>query len=290
MLSASAKGKNNEPDGDDIRDDESVSDDEKLSPEEAAKLEMFMSPVPGAPDGVHQANVLQDMASNARLAASVGVAQMVITPTLWGPNVYKVLKQVHPDMGMSRKAMAVVSDIVNDFLRRMYPVMVQLAKASFRAHFEPADAVTAASLVLQGELAKHAKSEANHALTKAQAALSQDTNTTKRLDTGSFDGLVFAKRTIKRFLLTLAMSPPRFADGTVVCITAVTEYIVAEILELSGNAARDNRRARINPRHIQLAIRNDEELERLFRNSIISSGGVLPSIHAVLLPNKSGKR
>ncbi|CAD6889197.1 unnamed protein product [Tilletia caries] len=59
---------------------------------------------------------------------------------------------------------------------------------------------------------------------------------------------------------------------------------------LAGNAARDNKKARIIPRHLQLAIRNDEELNKLLGSVTISQGGVLPFIQNELLPAKSGKK
>lgn len=81
----------------------------------------------------------------------------------------------------------------------------------------------------------------------------------------------------------------RIGSGDPVYLTAVLEYLTAEILELAGNAARDNKKTRIIPRHLQLAIRNDDELNKLLGNVTIAQGGVLPNIHQILLPKKSAK-
>ncbi|XP_057873423.2 uncharacterized protein LOC131079477 [Cryptomeria japonica] len=101
-------------------------------------------------------------------------------------------------------------------------------------------------------------------------------------------GLQFPVGRIARFLKR-GRYAKRIGAGAPVYLAAVMEYLAAEVLELAGNAARDNRKSRIIPRHIQLAVRNDEELSKLLGGVTISGGGVLPNIHQVLLPKKSNK-
>ena len=100
-------------------------------------------------------------------------------------------------------------------------------------------------------------------------------------------GLQFPVGRIARFL-----KQGRYADrvgaGAPVYLAAVLEYLAAEVLELAGNAARDNKKSRVVPRHIQLAIRNDEELNKLLSNATIANGGVLPNINGFLLQPKKG--
>ncbi|KAK7449790.1 hypothetical protein VKT23_013266 [Stygiomarasmius scandens] len=75
----------------------------------------------------------------------------------------------------------------------------------------------------------------------------------------------------------------RFTAGAPVFMAAVLEYLVAEVLEITGIQTRDLAKSRITARHITLAVRNDEEIDILFDKVTIAEGGVLPRIQPELL-------
>merc|ERR1712228_284304 len=101
-------------------------------------------------------------------------------------------------------------------------------------------------------------------------------------------GLQFPVGRIARFMKQ-GRYAARIGAGAPVYCAAVLEYLAAEVLELAGNAAKEDKKSRVAPRHIQLAIRHDDELNKLMGGTTIANGGVLPNIHVALLPVKKDK-
>ncbi|KAF9977361.1 histone H2B [Actinomortierella ambigua] len=80
--------------------------------------------------------------------------------------IYKVLKQVHPDTGISNKAMSILNSFVNDIFERIASEASKLAAYNKRSTISSREIQTAVRLILPGELAKHAVSEGTKAVTK----------------------------------------------------------------------------------------------------------------------------
>ena len=80
--------------------------------------------------------------------------------------IYKVLKQVHPDTGISSKAMSIMNSFINDIFERIASEAGKLARYNKKSTLSSREVQTAIRLILPGELAKHAVSEGTKAVTK----------------------------------------------------------------------------------------------------------------------------
>ena len=147
---------------------------------------------------------------------------------------------------------------------------------------------TAVRFELPGELAKHAVSEGTKAVTKYASNFEygrQRDSSHFVCDLNRECGLQFSVFEVAAAVADLHPDV-HLSVNAANYLTAVLEYMSAELLELSGNAARDNKKYAITPRHVQLALRNDEELNKQFRVAVVACGGVLPNIHSQLIPKK----
>ncbi|XP_019645303.1 PREDICTED: histone H3-like [Branchiostoma belcheri] len=104
-------------------------------------------------------------AGKARPAGAKGKRRRKRRET-FGVYIYKVLKQVHPDTGVSSKAMGIMNSFVNDIFERIAAEASRLAHYNKRSTISSREIQTAVRLLLPGELAKHAVSEGTKAVTK----------------------------------------------------------------------------------------------------------------------------
>jgi histone H2A len=206
--------------------------------------------------------------------------------TSFGIYIYRVLKQVHPDNALTKN----VKEQINSFVIYMTKLISQKAKdlatGAKKTTISSREIQSAVRDIIPSELGKHAVSEGTKAVTKFVSTNPGTKDNPKTKENRA--KLQFSVSRIEKIIRENSGSRMRVGEAAPVYLAAVIEYLCAEILELSGNTARDMKRSTITTRHIFLAIENDEELKELFEKIKFKfvGGGVLPNIHHKLLPKK----
>ncbi len=198
--------------------------------------------------------------------------------------ISRLLKQVHPDTGISGEVLVEMNNINKYLLTELMRTVNNLLKRHNKKTLDSRDVQSAVRLLFPNQLGRHAVTEGTKAVTKYNSASS--TKSDKAVSRMTMAGLVFPIPRVERIMRQLS-NADRLGKTASVYMAAVLEYINAEILELAGNAAHDLKKKRISPRHMTLAIMNDIELNNLFCN-VTLGGGVLPNISAKLI-GKRGK-
>lgn len=182
-----------------------------------------------------------------------------------GMYIGKVLKQVHPKNGFSGEALNQMEHVIMYVLKKVMEEVNSLV-VGHKQTISERDVEAAVKLVLPGELVKHARSEGQKAVTKFNAG--------KQKSRSERAGLQFPVSRVENLMRTYS-TVPRMGKLSAVYLSAVLEYITAEISELSGNCASDHKRVRITQRDIMLAIKLDSELNELFCRVTIGGGVML---------------
>lgn len=225
-------------------------------------------------------------------------------------SIDRVLGKVHADSGLRSDAKSQLNFIVNKLASAVINTASELADLNNQSTLDIRVVQAAVREVLPGELAKHAVSEGTKAVTKFTAhKVDKKTKTSGATKAGLVFSVSKVRTLLKdcatlqkvrqkageddkrRTILVKKGCDRRVGAGASVYLAAVLEYITAEVLEFSGNSARDHKHLRITARDLTLAIDNDEELAELKKklNVEILGGGVLPHISHKLLPVKKEK-
>eukprot|EP01111_Echinosteliopsis_oligospora_P013553 TRINITY_DN4888_c0_g1_i1.p1 TRINITY_DN4888_c0_g1~~TRINITY_DN4888_c0_g1_i1.p1 ORF type:complete len:228 (-),score=35.01 TRINITY_DN4888_c0_g1_i1:109-792(-) len=192
------------------------------------------------------------------------------------PQIYKVLKQVHPDLGISNNAMHIIEDILGRVFQQIMEEAYKLSEINRRKTIGSREIQTSVRLVFPGELAKHGVSEGTKAVVKYLTSRRDKGRRTK----SAAAGITFSVAKIHSKMKE-AIKGKRLGESAPIYLAAVLEYLCAEVLDLAGRAAAENKRGRIIPRYIFLSISYDAELNKLImqdQRGMILFGGISPEI------------
>ena len=201
-----------------------------------------------------------------------------------------VLGQVHPDVRISENAKSQVNYFLNLLALKLIEEAKLLTtgniylgksnKSAQRKTISAREIQTAVRNILPTNLARYAISEGTKAVTKKFSADGGSGNVSKMSRKA---GLSFPVARVENIIR--ANYKGNIGSSTATYLAAVLEYITAEMLELSGNAALDNKEKTLNSRYLMMGIKHDEELTKLAHTVDwdIVGGGVLPHIDAQVL-------
>ena len=216
--------------------------------------------------------------------------------------VQKVLKQVHPEGGMTLQAMDAVDFILRYFTRLFAENSRQLALRNDTKTISSSEIEAAVRLLFTSQLADNAVEEGRKAV-DTYSSFESHRQSDKQSTSSEFKAPKTMKQTKAGLIFSVSLVDNGYlrhqgvnvGQGAPVYLAAVLEYFASELLSASGDKARDQRRSRIKVRDISLAVSDDDELERLFDDHrlVLLGAGVRAHIDQRILDSyeqKSAKK
>ena len=198
--------------------------------------------------------------------------------------ILKVMKQISDNSSITSNAKQQINSLLCILTKYISNKVINLIMISKKKTVSEKEIANALKIILSGELLNNSVSEGEKACSNFKN-YKEDNIGKGILYKQNKAGIIFPPALIEKFLRQFGYVKVMISTTAPVYLAAVLEYITFEILDLSNNYCKDNKRARINIRDVELSIRTDVELDNLCSklNINLLGGGVIPFIHSSLL-------
>ena len=206
--------------------------------------------------------------------------------------ILKVLKQISPESSITSNTKQQINSFLCIISKHISYKVMSLSIISKKKTISEKEVSNALKLTLSGELLKNSLNEGEKAVTnfktfRKDMGTGENDNIEERSTSYKQDkaSIIFPPSLVEKFLRQFGYNKIMVSSSAPVYLAAVLEYITFEILDLSNSYCKDNKRARISIRDVEMSVRTDIELDKLFNkfNIELLGGGVIPFIHSSIL-------
>lgn len=198
--------------------------------------------------------------------------------------ISKVLKQVSDNAGITSNAKQQLNSFLCTLAKHISRIAKELTIHGKKKTISDKEISNSIKIVLSGGLL-------DNSILEGEKSVNIFNNSGDKGSRQNKAGIIFPPSITEKFLRNFGYSKIMITNSSSVYLSAVLEYLTYEILDLSLNYCKENKRSRITIRDIEVTIRNDEEFSKIFRkiNYVFLGGGVIPFIHPSLLVKRKNK-
>ena len=202
--------------------------------------------------------------------------------------ISKVLKQVNAKSGITSNAKQQLNSALCIVSKHVSNIVINLTSIAKKKTISIKEIENALKITLSGELLTNSLSEGSKACDLFGKVTNKGNNTSRQ----NKAEIIFPPSVVEKFLRNFGNTKIMVTSLAPVYFASVLEYITHEILDISVSICKENKRTRLTVRDMELAIRNDIELNELFNrlNITFLGGGVVPFIHSSLLKKHPKKK
>ena len=198
--------------------------------------------------------------------------------------ISKVLKQVSENGGITMNAKQQINSCLCTIAKHISFTSLNITMLSKKKTITEKEIISAIKILFTDELLNNSLTEGNNAINNFKN--SKDSHLgEKNICRQKKAGIIFSPSLLEKFLKQFGYIKIMVSSLAPVFLAAVLEYLTYEILDISNDICKENKRVRINVRDLELSIRSDIELDNLFTklNINLLGGGVIPFIHSSLI-------